>query len=209
MTEQTEGVKAFTNLLETIADNKFLLGDRLVEIGISGPRLESTLSAIAIAQGELGHARLLYNWSLDLKNFKGSKPEIEKQTGKAFHFVERVTDWLSLIAALYTINLSVDIALKAILEADKEDSVSRISKLVREQKEHLIYAEGWVQQLLEDSPSIKEKFTAYLDEFTPDAVRWLQSLEENSALLSERYFLPNASLTGEFERRAQGVKVSN
>jgi ring-1,2-phenylacetyl-CoA epoxidase subunit PaaC len=152
---------------------------------------------------------LLYYLSLDLKNFKGSKPEIEKQTGKAFHFVERVTDWLSLIAALYTINLSVDIALKAILEADKEDSVSRISKLVREQKEHLIYAEGWVQQLLEDSPSIKEKFTAYLDEFTPDAVRWLQSLEENSALLSERYFLPNASLTGEFERRAQGVKVSN
>jgi ring-1,2-phenylacetyl-CoA epoxidase subunit PaaC len=103
----------------------------------------------------------------------------------------------------------VDIALKAILEADKEDSVSRISKLVREQKEHLIYAEGWVQQLLEDSPSIKEKFTAYLDEFTPDAIRWLQSLEENSALISERYFLPNANLTGEFERRAQGVKVSN
>ena len=129
MAEQTEGLKAFTDLLETIADNKYLMGDRLVEIGISGPRLESTLSAIAMAQGELGHARLLYNWSLDLKNFKGSKPEIEKQTGKAFKFIEKVNDWCSLIAALYTINVSLDIALRAILDADREDAVSAFISL--------------------------------------------------------------------------------
>ncbi|OMP67290.1 Phenylacetic acid catabolic protein [Domibacillus epiphyticus] len=209
MAEQDKGLQALTSILETIADNKYLLGDRLVEVGISGPRLESTLSAVAMAQGELGHARLLYNWSLDLKGFKGSKPEIEKQTGKAFPFVERVNDWLSLIAALYAVNLSVDIVLRAILEADEKEVASRIHKLVREQKEHIVYTEGWVQQLLEDSAPIQEKFQGYLDSFILEAVSWLKSIEGKKELADGNYILPNAQLAEEFDRRVQKMAVPN
>ena len=82
MTEQNN--TSLIELAETIADNKYILGDRLVEIGVSGPKLEATLSAIAMAQQELGHSRLIYRWSYDLKGINGSKVEIKDQTGKAF-----------------------------------------------------------------------------------------------------------------------------
>lgn len=209
MTEQSQGLKAFINLLETVADNKFLLGDRLIKIGVSGPRLESTLSAIAMAQGELGHARLLYNWSLDLKSIKGKKQEIDKQTGKAFKFIDEINDWLSLIAALYTISLSVDIVLKSVIEAGRKDVISRIHKLVREQKEHLVYARNWAQQLIGDKPPIQTKFNGYLNNFIPEIINWLQLLEEQNSLVEENYLLPNASLKGEFERQILVTKVLN
>lgn len=209
MAEQTEGLKQFTEVLETIADNKFIIGDRLVEVGVSGPRLESTLSAIAMAQGELGHARLLYNWVLDLQNHKGKKPEIEKQTGKAFPFTEKVDNWLSLIAALETVNICVDVVLKAILKANKDEAVSRIQKLANEQKEHIIYAEGWSKQLLEDAEPVRKKFEEYLNEFLPQAENWLNSLREKTALVDEGYLLPDTDLAAEFNSRIKKTAVVN
>lgn len=209
MAEVKTGMNQFTKMVETIADNKYLLGDRLVEVGVSGPRLESTLSAIAMAQGELGHARLLYNWALDLSGHSGKKPEIESQTGKAFRFIEQVDDWLSLIAALYTVNVSVELVLKAVLEADEKDIVSRIQKLLREQKEHMMYTEGWVKQLMDDAKPIQEKFQGYLDAFIPEAAGWLRSLDENKALHEGGYLRSDAALADRFEQRLEKTAVLN
>ena len=57
---------SWVNVLEALADDDFVAGNRLVEVGISAPELQSALAAVAIAQGELGHARHLYHWSHEL-----------------------------------------------------------------------------------------------------------------------------------------------
>lgn len=110
MSNKTAGLASFIETIETIADNKYILGDLLVEIGVSGPDLEATLSTIAMAQGELGHARLLYNWAFDLKGIK--KQEIERQTGKAFTSVVAVDNWIDLIGSLYVVNVGWSLCLK-------------------------------------------------------------------------------------------------
>src|SRR5699024_7481282 len=93
-------------LLETIADNKYVMGDHLVEVGVSGPNLESTVSSIAMAQSELGHARLLYHWVEELKTGSKKKIDIKGQTGKSFQSANETNDWISLIANLFITNVT-------------------------------------------------------------------------------------------------------
>ena len=201
MSNQTAGLQAFIDLLETVADNKYVLGDRLVEIGISGPNLEAILSSIAMAQGELGHARLLYNWTFDLRVLKGKKPEIEKQTGKAFAGVVQAQNWISLIAALYAVNVALDVVLRSILDARHGEVVTRIHKLLKEQQEHILYARNWAQQLRQDKGAVPRKFREALEGIIPEAETWLLTLENTTELVAEGYLLPAVKLVQPF--RAQ------
>ncbi|MBM7717023.1 Phenylacetic acid catabolic protein [Siminovitchia sp. FSL H7-0308] len=207
MGEQKQSAEEFIQLLEAIADNKYVLGDRLVEVGVSGPNLEATLAAIAMAQGELGHARLLYNWIFDLKGLKGKKPSIENQTGKAFHEVIKVQNWISLIAALYTVSTAVDIVLKAILETGNEKVISRIQKLVNEQKEHIIYSKQWAQQLLNDEGLIPVKFKDAINIVLPEVKQWLQSVEEKTEIAAKGYIVKSSSLYKKFEQELNSLPL--
>lgn len=207
MAEQTAGLKAFIELLETVADNKYVLGDRLVEVGVSGPNLEATLSAIAMAQGELGHARLLYNWTFDLKGHKGKKPNIEKQTGKAFKGAGEVGDWISLIAALFTVNTAIDLVLKSVLEANHAEVATRVNKLLREQKEHIIYSRNWAQQLLNDRGAIPRKFKEAFDQIIPEVEAWIKAVEQKTELVDEGYILRESQLYSKFQNQIKEVFV--
>ncbi len=192
-----KALQAFIDTIETVADNKYVLGDHLVEIGVSGPTLEATLSAIAMAQGELGHARLLYNWAFDLRGEK--KAEIEKQTGKAFPSVVQAGDWIEMIGALYAVNLGFDVVLKAFLEAGHHDVVNRIQKLLKEQKEHIMYSRGWVSQLLNDQGAVPKKTSEALDKTVPEVRAWLQQLEQSADLASGGYIPAQAGFTAKFD----------
>jgi ring-1,2-phenylacetyl-CoA epoxidase subunit PaaC len=203
MAEQTAGVKAFIDLIEVIADNKYVLGDRLVEVGVSGPDLEATLSSIAMAQGELGHARLLYNWTFDLKGHVGKKPEIEKQTGKAFNGVVQISDWISMIAAFYTVNLALDLVLRSVFEARHNEVVTRIHKLIKEQKEHILYSRGWARQLMQDRGVVPRKFNQALNKIVPEVETWLHKVENTAALINEGYISENANLVNLFKHQVR------
>lgn len=205
MGDKTVGLISFIETIETIADNKYILGDLLVEIGVSGPDLEATLSTIAMAQGELGHARLLYNWAFDLKGSK--KQEIERQTGKAFASVVAVDNWIDLIGSLYVVNVGLELALKAMLEGRHADVVNRINKLLKEQKEHIIYSRGWVEQLLRDHGSVPRKINESIKKVMPEVQAWLKGLEDSSAMVEEGYLKAGVNLVAPFQSQIGSVQV--
>ncbi|PLR81232.1 Phenylacetic acid catabolic protein [Bacillus sp. V33-4] len=194
-------------LAETIADNKFILGDRLVEIGISGPDLEATLSSIAMAQAELGHARLIYKWSFELKGLNSSKVDIKHQTGKAFQNGVDISDWISLIAGQYTINLAVDLVMKAIIEADNTAYNPPFSKLLKEQDEHLTYSRSWCEQLLNEKGSIPKRFEHQLEKAALEAEQWLTKVEADYLLLSEKIIAENNRLTTKFKNKIKELTM--
>ncbi len=209
MAKNMKSPGSFIKMLETIADNKFVLGDRLVEIGVSGPNLEATLAAVAMAQGELGHARLLYNWTFDLKGLKSKKPNIKKQTGKAFKGVKEVDNWISLIASLYTVNTAVDIVLRSISEEGEDKMVSRIQKLLKEQKEHIIYSQQWAQQLLNDQGAIPVKFSESLNNLLPEIEHWLKEVEQTTGITDSGYVVNNTSLSKKFQEELNKLNIKN
>lgn len=207
MMTQSAGLKSFIELLETIGDNKYVFGDKLVEVGVSGPNMEATLAAIAMAQGELGHSRLLYNWVFDLKGLKGKKPDVKGQTGKAFNGVGSIHNWITLIAALYAVNTAVDLVLKSILQANQAKVVSRVNKLMREQKEHILYSQGWAQQLLEDKGAIPRKFKEAVREITPEVGAWLREVEQKYELFDEGFLARGSKLYDKFQEELKDVPV--
>jgi ring-1,2-phenylacetyl-CoA epoxidase subunit PaaC len=170
------------DLIETFADNKFILGDRLIEVGISGPDLESTLSSVAIAQGELGHARLLYNWVFDLNGVTGKKPDITTETGKSFTEVRNIDSWVKLIASLFTVNIVMDLTMTSMMNTENPEVTAQLNKLFREQKEHCIFSEGWALKLLRDSGAVPRKFTEELDKVTEEVRAWLEKIDDSEEL---------------------------
>ncbi|WP_227935172.1 Phenylacetic acid catabolic protein [Alkalihalobacillus deserti] len=190
---------SLVELAETIADNKYILGDRLVEIGISGPTLESTLSSIAMAQQELGHSRLIYRWAFDLKGLNGSKVEIKDQTGKAFSTNVETSNWIELIAGLYTTNVAIDLVMRAIIESDHPEINPPFSKMLKEQNEHLVYSKSWCKQLLNDKGSIPRRFKEAYEKATNDALKWLNKVENDQLLISEKMIAANTNLASNFK----------
>ncbi|GGE12765.1 hypothetical protein GCM10011571_12730 [Marinithermofilum abyssi] len=191
------GFPLFLELAESIADNKFVLGDRLVEVGFSGPTLEAALSAIAMAQGELGHARTLYNWTSKLQG----KPirDVRSQTGKALNSLVKIDNWLELIASLYTVNIAHDLLLNSVLKARPDEAAASIRKLVEEQKEHMVYSREWVQQLLQDEGAIPGKFLQALSQVRGEVTDWLREIDCTHELVEVNY-LKDTGLEEKFNK---------
>ncbi len=181
---------------ETIADNKFILGDRLVEIGISGPTLEGTLSSIAMAQQELGHSRLLYRWVSDLT---GVKTEVKHQTGKAFQQNVEIENWVELIAGLYVTNVAADLVMRAMIEANNPNVNPPFTKMLKEQQEHLIYSQSWCEQLLLDKGSIPRRCQEAIAKTAQEAKEWLIKIENDMYLVTENIIPKDARLAEKYD----------
>lgn len=200
-------------LAETIADNKMILGDQLVDIGLSGPNLEATVASVSMAQSELGHARLLYRWSHELKGKNSSGMDVKYQTGKAFQNVVDANNWITLITAIYTVNLATDLVMKSITDAEDQSSNPPFTKMFREQNETIIYTQGWIESLLKDKGSIPSRTIKALDQASKETVGWLQSIEADNQLTSQKQIVEKANLVNNFQNEIreliQGGVVSN
>ncbi|NSL50541.1 Phenylacetic acid catabolic protein [Calidifontibacillus erzurumensis] len=168
---------ALIQVIEGIADNKYVLGDRLALVGFSAPDIESCVASMAMAQGELGHSRILYHWVLDIKGHKGKKPDISNETGKSFTELRKIDGWVKLIAGFYVTNVAMDVILDAMIESNNPDVRSNINKLYLEHKEHCIYSEGWALKLLNDIGGVPRKFKEELNKILPQAEAWLKEVE--------------------------------
>ncbi|MBT2648568.1 phenylacetate-CoA oxygenase subunit PaaI [Bacillus sp. ISL-34] len=200
MVNSTNGNTELITLIETIADNKFVLGDRLVEVGVSGPDLEATLAAIAMAQSELGHARLLYNWGTNLKSGKGSKKEVKEQTGKAFDSIVQIGEWIQLIAGLYSMNTALNILINALTSQQKGSEIElQFNKLAREQLEHILYSKNWALKLLNDEGSIPARFGRAFKLCEQEVITWLKQVENNSVLIENEILPENSNLVNSYK----------
>lgn len=175
----SDGKQELIHLLETIADNKFVLGDKLVDIGISGPELEATHASIALAQSELGHARHLYNWAFELQG-KGINKDIAEQSGKAFTTILEIKDWFSLIANLFVFNQAVHFIIEKVLELKHFQVETRASKLLKELREPIVFARQWSHRLLEDEGRIPQMFIESFAEAVKATETWLRKIDQAS-----------------------------
>lgn len=202
---QAQSNDVLIELLETIADNKYVMGDHLAEIGVSGPTLEATISSIAMAQSELGHARLLYNWVEELKTGSKKKLDIKDQTGKAFQSAMETEDWISLIANLFITNITSKAILDAV--ANSEYSTKAITKMVREQEDNIIYARSWSNQLLADQGQIPEKFEEYYNKAKAEAYDWILKYEHDERVRKAKIVEGNRSLTELFDEEVRNISI--
>ena len=145
-----ETVPPLVDLVTALADNKHALGLRYGEWCSSGPTIEAGVAATAMAQDELGHARVLYGLLEELPGApRRSEHEWAAGDARTVAFVDRpFPSWSHLIVA----NLLVDQALTLVLETALGSRYlplrQRTRKLIEEEQFHAVHGQGWLLQPL-------------------------------------------------------------
>ncbi len=169
-----DALPALVDLIVALADNKHALGLRYGEWCTCGPTIEAGVAATAMAQDELGHARVLYGL---LEELPGAphRSEHEWVAGDARTvglLRQPFPGWPHLIVA----NVLIDQALACMLEAALDSSYlplrQRTRKLSEEEQFHAIHGRGWLRQLAAEGPWVQAELEAIIRASWPDALCW-------------------------------------
>jgi 1,2-phenylacetyl-CoA epoxidase catalytic subunit len=168
------GVDAATgtiiSLIASLADNKAALGRRYGEWAVSAPTIESAVSAAAMAQDELGHARSTYPV---LEKLGVTRDEDAVDAGHPLHVIEReLPDWASFIAA----NLVVDGILTTFVASARNSSIEplaqRARKILQEEGAHKLHGESWTKRIARVGGDDLDLLLTRIAEMWEQAARW-------------------------------------
>jgi phenylacetate-CoA oxygenase PaaI subunit len=169
-----DALPALVDLVVALADNKHALGLRYGEWCTCGPTIEAGVAATAMAQDELGHARVLYGLLEELPGApRRSEHEWMASDARIVGLLQQpFPGWPHLIVA----NVLVDQALAAVLETALDSRYlplrQRARKLIEEEQFHAIHGRGWLRQLAAEGPAVREQLSAVIRRALADALCW-------------------------------------
>lgn len=169
-----EAAAPLVDLVVALADNKHALGLRYGEWCSSGPTIEAGVAAAAMAQDELGHARVLYGLLEELPGApRRSEHEWSAADARTISLLgQPFPGWPHLIVA----NLLFDQALAVVLETALESRYlplrQRTRKLIEEEQFHAIHGRGWLLQLAGEGPEVRARLQEIIREVWADTLCW-------------------------------------
>jgi 1,2-phenylacetyl-CoA epoxidase catalytic subunit len=162
---------AAVNLLLVLADNKYWLGRHLSEWAVGAPSLEVAVACAAIAQGELGQARVLYPLLAELP-FPGPVDPAERQ--RAYHVSTLdapFPTWSHAVAALLLVDGATTTMLEALRDGRYQALARRVPRMLEEEEFHRDFADGRVRELVQ-LPGGLGQLQARVDEALAELLCW-------------------------------------
>ena len=158
------------------ADDELVLGWRDSEWTGIAPFLEEDVAFSSIAQGEIGHARALYELAAgelgtdaDALAFDRSPDEY-----RCSPLVERrlVNDWGLTVARHWLYETADAVRVAALMESDWPELAGLAAKMDREEAYHRMHAQMWADRLRESAE--RDRFEAAVEELWPAALGLLE-----------------------------------
>lgn len=180
------------NLLIACADTKLLMGYHYGEWTFGAPMIESAVAHCSLAQGELGHVRLLHgilkaHWEIDSDRLVEERPAEEFASNP--YLDEELPDWASIVAMTVVVDEAVTRLVRSFRESSFAPLRSCAAKLLEEERYHAHHGEGWLRTLARDAGA------------RPTLVKPL-----GSALASTLFWLGPTAAASDAELIAAGVK---
>ncbi len=172
-----------TELLLAMADDELVLGWRDSEWTGIAPLLEEDVALSSIAQGEIGHARALYE--LAARELGTTPDELafdrapEEYRSSPLAELRLVPDWARTIARRYLYEAADAIRVEALKGSSDPGLAGLAEKMEREEQYHRLHAEMWTERLREEP-----RLSAALEELWPYALGLLD--EEQRGELASR-----------------------
>jgi ring-1,2-phenylacetyl-CoA epoxidase subunit PaaA/ring-1,2-phenylacetyl-CoA epoxidase subunit PaaC len=184
-----DAVAAVVNLLLVLADNKFWLGRQLSEWAVGAPSLEVSVACAAVAQGELGQARVLYPLLEEL-GFAGPVDPRERARPYNVSMLDRPFEtWPHAVAALLLVDGALTTMLEALAGGSYEALARRVPRMLDEEAFHAEFAEGRVRELVRLRDG-RRRLQARVDASLPELLCWFgQPGERGVETLRERGLL--------------------
>ena len=169
-----EARQRLADWLLAMADNKQLLGLRYAEWCTGAPELEADIAASAMAQYELGHARVLRGVLGDLP---GDARDEQRDSDMATWYSLGALDapfagWIELVVANAVIDTLLTTNLKSALEGSYRPLTQRLRKAVAEEEYHAVHAGAWIGRLGGGPESTVEHLRAAVLETWPQCIAW-------------------------------------
>jgi ring-1,2-phenylacetyl-CoA epoxidase subunit PaaC len=191
-------------LVHSLAENKKLLGRRYSEWAVGGPTLEAAIALSAMAQDELGHARVLYGLLEELRGLPATGDTDWTVEGWGLSVVRRPFEtWAHLIGAV----VFLDAALTTLVEAATTSAFPplrrRTRKMVEEERYHALYGFHWLERLARIAP-IRSVLAEWAGRVFTDTMAWFGPPGDLAPLRATGVL--NADADGLRERYLQRVR---
>lgn len=171
VTDNDDALAAVVNLLVVLADNKYWLGRHLSEWAVGSPSLEVGVACAAIAQGELGQARVLYPLLGELP-FSGPVDPLERERAYNVSILDApFPTWPHAVAALLLVDGAITTMLEALAGCRYEALARRVPRMLEEEEFHRDFADGRVRELVR-LPGGLEHLQARVDGSLEEVLCW-------------------------------------
>ena len=163
------------DLLSACADTKLLLGYHYGEWTFGAPLLESAVAHCSLAQGELGHARLLHGI---LKAHWHEDPDASLETRASDAFAvprsldQPLADWTAVIAMTVVVDAAVTRLIDAMRDSTFQPLHACAAKLLAEERYHEHHGQGWLRTLAADARH-RAQIGAALEGALAAVIEWL------------------------------------
>ena len=172
-------VPALVDLVVALADNKHALGLRYGEWCSSGPTIEAAVAASAMAQDELGHARVLYGLLEELPGApRRTELEWAAEDARTVGLLDQAfPSWPHLIVANVLFDQALTLVLASGLDSRYVPLRQRTRKLIEEERYHAIHGRGWFLQLAAEGPRVRATLEGIVREAWADTLCWFGPAE--------------------------------
>lgn len=166
--------RALADWLLCVSDCKRLLGLRYAEWCTGAPELEADIAASAMAQYELGHARLLDGVldGLD-EDPRDEARDTDPSTWRSLPILDRpLAGWPELVAVNALVDTLLTVQLEAAADGGYRPLAQRLRKAVQEERYHLIHARAWCARLADAPRRIAGRFRDAAGAIWPQCIAW-------------------------------------
>ncbi|MGH3037521.1 MAG: 1,2-phenylacetyl-CoA epoxidase subunit PaaC [Gaiellaceae bacterium] len=158
------------------ADDELVLGWRDSEWTGIAPFLEEDVAFSSIAQGEIGHARALYELAAgeldtDADALAFDRPPEEYRCTPLVE-LRLVHDWAKTVARHWLYETADQVRVAALMESGWSELAGLAAKMDREETYHRMHAQMWADRLR--SSAERERFEAAVEELWPAALGLLE-----------------------------------
>lgn len=168
--------------LLAVADNKSVLGLRYAEWCTGAPELEADVAVSAMAQYELGHARLLRGALNDLpEDPRDESRDTDAAAWRSLAALDRpARSWVDVVVLNALVDRLLTINLEAAAGGGLRPLAQRLRKAVAEEQYHSLHAEAWAQRLFEGPDELADRARASVRDVWPECVAWFGPADDNA-----------------------------
>jgi ring-1,2-phenylacetyl-CoA epoxidase subunit PaaC len=179
-TEKSLSRESAQRILE-MADDELVLGWRDSEWTGIAPFLEEDVAFSSIAQGEIGHARALYELAAGELGTDADSLAFDRSPNeyRCAPLVELrlVHDWAGTIARHWLYETADALRVAALMESDWPELAGLAAKMDREEAYHRMHAQMWADRLRGSAE--RERFETAVEELWPAALGLLEGEQRN------------------------------
>ncbi len=166
--------RCLADWLMAMSDTKHLLGLRYAEWCTGAPELEADIAASAMAQFELGHARVLRGVLSDLpEDPRGESRDTDPAAWYSAAALDRpFVDWTELVVSNALIDTMLTANLHSCLEGGFRPLTQRLRKVLAEEEYHAVHASAWIGRLATAPAPVSERLAEVVEAVWAECLGW-------------------------------------